>query len=101
VTLDERIQALAMHLEVLTGVHQDFEKRTNERMAALAEAHQAYERRMTERMAALAEAHQAYERRMTEYAADVKDAIVRLTNIAAAHDDMLDDQEKRIEKLEG
>ena len=63
-TTDERIQALAMHLEVLTGMHESFEKR------------------------------------MTDYAADVKDAITRLTNIAEAHDSALDDHEKRIERLE-
>jgi hypothetical protein len=49
-TIDDRIQSLAMHLELLTGMHQDFEKR------------------------------------MTQYSADVKDAIARLANIAAAHD---------------
>jgi hypothetical protein len=53
-TIDERIEALAMHLEVLTRVHEDFEKK------------------------------------MTSYAADVKDAIARLTNIAAAPDGQLD-----------
>jgi hypothetical protein len=47
VNIDERIQALAMHLEVLTHMHQDFEKR------------------------------------MTQYSADLKDAIARLTDIAA------------------
>ena len=49
-TIDERLEALAMHLEVLTRVHEDFEKK------------------------------------MTGYAADVKDAIRRLANIAQAHD---------------
>jgi hypothetical protein len=34
------------------------------------------------------------------YSADVRDAIARLANITAAHDQRLDDQEKRIEKLE-
>ncbi len=53
-----------MHLEILSGMHRDFEKR------------------------------------MTEYAAGVKDAITRLTNIAAAHDETLEDHEKRIDKLE-
>lgn len=58
-TIDERIEALAMHLETLTRVHEDFEKR------------------------------------MTGYAADVKDAIDRLTNIAVAHDERLDNLEGR------
>jgi hypothetical protein len=63
-TIDERIQALTMHLEVLTGMHHDFEKQ------------------------------------MTEYAADVKDAVVRLGNIAAIHDERLDEHEQRIDNLE-
>ena len=63
-TIDERIEALATHLEVLTGMHADFEKR------------------------------------MTDYAGDVKDAIARLSTIAAANTDTLDDHEQRIEKLE-
>jgi len=62
-TIDERIQALAMHLEVLTGMHQDFEKR------------------------------------MTQHSADVKEAIGRLANIAAAHNAVIDGHEKRIENL--
>jgi hypothetical protein len=37
---------------------------------------------------------------MTAYAADVKDAIARLTNIAAAHDERLDDHEGRVSSLE-
>ncbi len=64
-TIDERLQSLAMHREVLTRVHEDFEKR------------------------------------MTEYASDVKDAITRLTNIAEAHSETLDNHEKRIGDLEG
>lgn len=37
---------------------------------------------------------------MTGYAADVKDAIKRLANIAEAHDGTLDDHETRIKDLE-
>ena len=37
---------------------------------------------------------------MTQYSADVKDAIARLANIAAADDETLDDRQKRIEDLE-
>jgi hypothetical protein len=57
VTIDKRLEALTMHLEVVTHMPQDFEKK------------------------------------MTEYAAEVKDAISRLANIAASH-------EKRTERLE-
>jgi hypothetical protein len=63
-TIDERLETLAMHLEVVTHMHEDSEKR------------------------------------MTQYSADVKDAIKRLANIAAAHDEALEDHEKRIERLE-
>jgi hypothetical protein len=77
-TIDERLQAIAMHLEVLTGVHHDFEKRVNEFM----------------------DANREFQKRMTEYAADVKDSIARLANIAAAHDERIDDHEKRIDRLE-
>jgi hypothetical protein len=56
-TIDERLEALTIHVEVLTHMHEDFEKK------------------------------------MTEYAGEVKDAINRLANIAAAH-------EERIERLE-
>jgi hypothetical protein len=59
-TIDERLEAIAMHLEVLTRVHEDFEKK------------------------------------MTSYAADVKDVIKRLANIAEAHDG----HETRIKDLE-
>ena len=34
-TIDERIEALTMHLEVLTHMHQDFEKKTSENMDRL------------------------------------------------------------------
>jgi hypothetical protein len=35
--------------------------------------------------------HTDFVSRMTQYSADVKDAIARLANIAAAHDDAIDD----------
>jgi hypothetical protein len=63
-TIDERLEALTMHLEVVARMHEDFEKR------------------------------------MTSYAADVKDAIGRLANIAASHDETLEDHERRIKGLE-
>jgi hypothetical protein len=58
-SIDERLEALTMHLEVVTHLHEDFEKR------------------------------------MTEYAAEVKDAINRLANIAAAHEERIDNLEDR------
>jgi hypothetical protein len=63
-TIDERLEAIALHLELLTHLHEDFEKK------------------------------------MTGYSADVKDAITRLANIAAAHDETLEGHEKRLRNLE-
>jgi len=61
-----------MHLELLTHMHQDLEKR-----------------------------HEDFAARMTQYSADVKDAIARLANIAASHDESLEDHEKRLSDLGG
>lgn len=77
-TIDERIEAIGMHLELLSHMHQDLEKK-----------HEG-----------LTATHQEFEKRMTQYSAEVKDAIARLTNIAGAHDERLDEHEKRIENLE-
>jgi hypothetical protein len=61
-TIDERLEAIAVHLEVLTRVHDDFEKKSDKR-------------------------HEEFVRQMTSYSADVKDANARLANIAGAHDE--------------
>jgi hypothetical protein len=61
-TIDERLEAIAMHLEVLTRVHEDFEKKSDKR-------------------------HEEFVRQMTSYSADVKDAIARLANIARTTND--------------
>ena len=74
-TIDERLEAIAMHLEVLTRMHEDYEKKADKR-------------------------HEEFVRQMTSYSADVKDAIARLANIAGAHDERLDDHERRIGGLE-
>ena len=70
-SIDERLQAIAMHLELLSHMHQDLEKR-----------------------------HDDFIRQMTAYAADVRDAVTRLSNIAEAHSIRLDDHERRIDDLE-
>jgi hypothetical protein len=48
---------------------------------------------LTKHLGVVTHMHEAFEKKMTEYAAEVKDAINRLANIAAAH-------EERIERLE-
>jgi hypothetical protein len=77
-TIDERLEALAMHLELVTRMHEDFERKADKRHEEFA----------------------VFVRQMTSYAADVKDSIRRLANIAAAHDKRLDDHEDRISGLE-
>ena len=71
-TIDERIEAIAMHLEVLNHMHEELEKK-----------------------------HEDFAAKMTSYAADVKDVIKRLGVIAEAHSIELDDHDERIKKLEG
>jgi hypothetical protein len=95
-TIDERLEAIAMHLEVLTRVHEDFEKRTEGRVETLLRVNENLEKRFE----TLLRVHEDFEQKMTSYAADVKDAIRRLANIAAAHDGTLDDHENRIKGLE-
>jgi len=99
-TIDERLEALAMHLELLSRVHQDFEKRTDERFEALLRVHEEFEKKTAGRLEALLRVHEDFAKKMTSYAADVKDAIKRLANIAEAHDGTLDDHETRIKDLE-
>ena len=84
-TIDERIQAIAMHLEILSHMHQASEKNHED----LAKKHED-----------LANVHADFVKKMTQYSADVKDAIARLANIAAVHDETLDNHDKRIEDLE-
>jgi len=52
------------------------------------------------KFAGMLRAHEDFEKKMTSYAADVKDAIKRLANIAEAHDGTLDHRETRIKDLE-
>ena len=39
-TIDERLEALAMHLEVLTHMHEELEKKTGERLETLIHVHE-------------------------------------------------------------
>ena len=78
-TLDERLEALTTHLEILSGMHQDLEKK-----------HES-----------LAGTHEDFEKKMTQYSANVKDAIARLANVAGAHDETLEDHEIRLKDLGG
>jgi vacuolar-type H+-ATPase subunit D/Vma8 len=77
-TIDERLEALAMHLEVLTGMHEDLKKRRDE----------------------LAEEHRELIKQMKSFGMDVKDVIRRLGVIAEAHSIQLDDHDRRLDDLE-
>ena len=88
-TIDERIEALTQSVELLASFHRDIEKR----MDANAQEH-------SKQMKEIAAEHRDFARLMTQYAADVKDTFRRLGNIAAAHDERLDDHERRLDDLE-
>ena len=81
-TIDERIQALTMHLELESQMREDLRR---EHEAQLEE---------------LRKNHADFVSRMTAYAADVRDVIRRLGVIAEAHSIQLDDHERRIDDLE-
>jgi hypothetical protein len=49
-TIDERLEALATHLDVLTRVHEDFEKRTDGRIETLLRMHEDSEKRFAGRL---------------------------------------------------
>jgi archaellum component FlaC len=75
----------------------------DERLERLAERHEALTQTVEilgHDLQQIAQEHKEFVSRMTQYSADVKDAIARLANIAAAHEDRLDDHDKRIERLE-
>jgi vacuolar-type H+-ATPase subunit D/Vma8 len=74
-TIDERLQALAMHLEVLSGMHEDLNKKHEQ----------------------LAQEHRDFVKQMTTYAADVRDVIRRV--IAEARSIQLDDHDRRLDGL--
>lgn len=84
-TVEERFEAIESHLQsaseridVLTKLHLEYAERQEE----------------TERR------HSQQIERLTRIAADMKDITQRLANIAVAHEDRLDDHEKRIDDLE-
>jgi hypothetical protein len=78
-TIDERLEALTMHLEVLTHMHEDFEKRMT-----------AYTAEVTRSTTDLAKSN-----------SELKDVMTRLANIVIAHDETLEDHETRLKELGG
>jgi hypothetical protein len=92
VTLEERVEWLAGRHEALTQT-----------VELMVQEHREFQRRMealTQMVELMVEEHRKFKQRMTQYSAGVKDAIARLANIAAAHDDTIDDHERGIENLE-
>ena len=57
-TIDERLEALATHLDVLTRVHEDFEKRTDGRIETLLRMHEDSEKRFAGRLETLLRMHE-------------------------------------------
>jgi hypothetical protein len=70
-TLDERLEALTHSVELLASMHEDAQKRSED-----------------------------FQKQMTVFAAQIRDAVARLANIAAAHEERLDDRQQRIENPE-
>jgi len=85
-TIDERLQAITMHLELLSQMHEDERKHNEE----LRKNHADFVSRMEDFVSRM----EAFTNQVTTFAADVRDAVVRLTNIAEAHERRLDDLEK-------
>jgi hypothetical protein len=77
-TIDERIEAIASNLDNLTKLHLDNDREYREILGRLDIAVE----------------------KLTDFAADVKDSLRRLANIAGAHQDRLDDHERRLDDLE-
>ncbi len=84
-TIDERIEAIASNLDTLTKLHLDNDREYRGMLGSLA--------------ATVGRLDTAVEK-LTDFAADVKDALRRLTNIAGAHQERLDDHERRLDDLE-
>ena len=83
-TIDERIEAIASNLDILTKLHLDNDRDYREMLGSLA--------------ATVGRLDIAVEK-LTAFSADVKDALLRLANIAGAHQDRLDDHERRLDDL--
>ncbi len=96
-TIDERLEALAQTLELLSSLHRDLEKHAEEAEARNQKRMAEIEARDEKRMGVLTEAMTRNEKRMGQ----MMDAITRLARIADAHQDRLDDHGERIGRLEG
>ena len=70
-TLDERIEALVQSVELMAGMHRDYERAAEERSTRL-------------------------DKRMAE----IMESINTLGRIAGLHDDRLDEHEQRLDDLE-
>jgi len=91
-TIDERIEAIATNLDTLTKLHLDNDREYREMIGSLATT-------VGSLAAAVVRLDTAVEK-LTAFSADVKDSLRRLANIAGAHEDRLDDHERRLDDLE-
>ena len=70
--IDERLQAITMHLELLNGMHEDLAKR-----------------------------HEELAKRHEEFAKQMADCVVALTALSSRLTQIVEDHEKRLNGLEG
>jgi hypothetical protein len=90
--IERNLQSASERVDMLNQLHRDADREHSERAAE-------QEKRTAEHEKNIAELR-GFTRQMTVYAADVKDSIRRLTNIAEAHGIQLDEHDKRLDDLE-
>ena len=108
-TIDERLEALGQSMELLASFHKDHE----EQFARHQRENEEYKRRLAAAIESIAETNRRLEendgklmendRKLSELIAgmgegqrELRDAIMRLSIIAEAHQDTLDDHDKRL-----
>jgi chromosome segregation ATPase len=114
--IDERLEALTQSVELLAAMHKDHERQFEEQQRQFDERHRQFEERqqqfeehkrlVTGAIESIAETQRQLaenDRKLTQLVAgmsveqkDLRDAIIRLSVIAEAHQDTLDDHEKRL-----
>lgn len=83
--INERFERIERNLDILTKLHLDRDREHEERAAE-------HEKNIAEL--------REFNRKMTAFAEDVRDTMRRLANIAGAHEDRLDDHDRRLDDLE-
>ncbi len=107
---DERVEALTHSVELLASLHVDNEKRWAESIRRMESQQAQMQSQHTEMRAQHVEMqaqhvemraeHLSNERLMTAIHADMRDILMRLSVIAEAHDEKLDEHGQRISRVE-